>query len=615
MPDRISLLPDAVANQIAAGEVVQRPASLVKELLENAIDAQAKHIDLIIKDAGRTLVQVIDDGCGMSTTDARLSFERHATSKIKTTDDLFHIATKGFRGEALASIAAVAQVELKSKTEGAETATHLQIQGSEVVKQDRTQAAKGTSIAVKQLFYNVPARRNFLKSDAVELRHSIDEFQRIALSHPEVSLNMRHNDKELFNLPQAKLRQRIVNIFGRKINDKLVPIEEQTAIVKITGFIGKSDAAKKKRGEQFFFVNHRFVRNPYLNHAIVDAYKDLINTGHHPSYFIYFSLDPAKIDINIHPTKTEVKFEDEKAIYAILRSSVRHALGLYNVTPSLDFSSNPELEISNPDTRPVREPKVQVDQNFNPFSNSPRRQDPSPAESQAWQKLYDETRKPTPETQARSAPQAQSTTQAQSAPQAQPRTQASIPLQGQQKYFQVHECYILTQVKNGLLLIHQHRAHQRILYDKFLKALQQTNVLSQRLLFPIDIELRTPEIETFEVLRDELLNIGFDFELKQRVLSIHSTPVELKPEQVRPSLEQLLEEVQNNDLTQAKLKESTALVLATRAAIQKGQSLSRAEMHELADTLFASPEHSFSPRGKRIYNILSLDEIAKRLQG
>ena len=370
MADIIQLLPDHVANQIAAGEVVQRPASIVKELLENAIDAGASIIKLIIKDAGKTLVQVIDDGKGMSITDARLSFERHATSKIRTADDLFQLHTKGFRGEALASIAAIAHVELKTKQEQDDVGTAIIIEGSHVVSQEVVVTPKGASISVKNLFFNIPARRNFLKSNTVELRHVIDEFHRVALAHPDISFALYNNGSESFSLPISNYRQRIVNIFGNKTNEKLVPVEEDTEVLEISGFVGKPEFAKKTRGEQYFFVNNRFIKSAYLNHAIASAFDGLLKSGTHPSYFLNLTVDPQSIDINIHPTKTEIKFDDEHTLYALLRSAVKHSLGQFNIAPVLDFERDPNLDTpysyGDTDTGP---PKVEVDRSFNPFQD------------------------------------------------------------------------------------------------------------------------------------------------------------------------------------------------------------------------------------------------------
>ncbi len=371
MADIIQLLPDHVANQIAAGEVVQRPASVVKELLENAIDANATVIKLIIKDAGKTLVQVIDNGKGMSTTDARLSFERHATSKIRTADDLFHLHTKGFRGEALASIAAIAHVELKTKQEQDEVGNSIVIEGSSVVSQEIVVTPKGTSISVKNLFFNIPARRNFLKSNTVELRHVIDEFHRVALAHPNISFALYNNGSETFNLPISNYRQRIVNIFGNKTNEKLVPVEEETEVLKISGFVGKPEYAKKTRGEQYFFVNDRFIKSPYLNHAISSAFEGLLKSGNHPSYFLNLTVNPQTIDINIHPTKTEIKFDDEHTLYALLRSAVKHSLGQFNIAPVLDFERDASLDTPyHFNNKESSTPVIEVDRSFNPFKES-----------------------------------------------------------------------------------------------------------------------------------------------------------------------------------------------------------------------------------------------------
>ena len=368
MADIIQLLPDHVANQIAAGEVVQRPASVVKELLENAIDADATIIKLIVKDAGKTLIQVIDNGKGMSSTDARLSFERHATSKIRTANDLFQLHTKGFRGEALASIAAIAHVALKTKTEIDDVGHAIEIEGSKVISQNIIVTPKGTSVAVKNLFFNIPARRNFLKSNTVELRHVIDEFHRVALTHPSINFAMYNNGSETFNLPISNFRQRIVNIFGSKINEKLVPVTENTEVLKISGFVGKPEFARKTRSEQYFFVNNRFIKSAYLNHAIASAFEGLLKSGMHPSYFLHLEVDPQTIDINIHPTKTEIKFDDEHTLYALLRSAVKHSLGQFNIAPVLDFNRDPSLDTPYAYNKtPINTPKIEVDKSYNPF--------------------------------------------------------------------------------------------------------------------------------------------------------------------------------------------------------------------------------------------------------
>jgi len=392
MPDIIQLLPDHVANQIAAGEVVQRPSSVVKELLENAIDAQATSIKLIIKEAGRTLIQVIDNGNGMSQTDARLSFERHATSKIKKAEDLFNIHTKGFRGEALASIAAISHVDLKTKQENQELGTHIKIEGSTVTSQENVSASKGTSVAVKNLFYNIPARRNFLKSNSVETRHIINEFQRVALAHAGIAFSFFHNNNEIYNLVSTNLRQRIVAILGKKTNERLVPINEVTDLVEIHGYVTKPEFAKKKRGEQFFFVNNRFIKNAYLNHAVTNAFENLLASGYHPTYFLYLKVPSKSIDINIHPTKTEIKFDDEKSLYAIIRATIKHSLGQYNVAPVLDFERKASFDTPYDfKDKKTSTPKVSVDSNFNPFKSEEQRSIKFPfkrGNSAHWKSLY-----------------------------------------------------------------------------------------------------------------------------------------------------------------------------------------------------------------------------------
>lgn len=393
MTDVIQLLPDHVANQIAAGEVVQRPASVIKELLENAIDAKARNIQVFIKEAGKILIKIVDDGVGMSVTDARLSFERHATSKIRSAQDLFSLQTKGFRGEALASIAAIAHVELRTKRSEDEIGTCIKIEGSEVVSQEPCSTTTGTSISVKNLFYNIPARRNFLKSDTVETRHIVDEFQRVALAHPDIAFTLIHNSGELFQLPATKYRQRINNIFGGKTNEKLVPVNEDTEILKISGFVGKPEFARRTRGEQFFFVNDRFIKSPYLNHAVTAAFEGLLKDGAYPSYFLYLKVDPKSIDINIHPTKTEIKFDDEHALYAMLRSAIKHSLGQFSVAPVLDFERDPTMDTPyHYENRQVSTPKIEVDRNFNPFRTEGGEKNSSfggfKKESGSWEGLY-----------------------------------------------------------------------------------------------------------------------------------------------------------------------------------------------------------------------------------
>lgn len=593
MSDIIQLLPDHVANQIAAGEVVQRPASVVKELLENSIDAGATSIKLILKDAGKTLIQVIDNGKGMSVTDARLSFERHATSKIRSAEDLFQLHTKGFRGEALASIAAIAHVEMKTKLEDQDLGTHIKIEGSKVTYQEMTSSPTGTSISVKNLFYNIPARRNFLKSDTVETRHIIDEFQRVALAHPEIAFSLHHNNNEVYRLIESNLRKRVVSIFGSKMNEKLVPIEEETEMMTINGFVAKPEFAKKKRGEQFFFVNNRFVKSSYLNHAVVTAFENLLEQGCHPSYFLYLTVPTKSIDINIHPTKTEIKFDDEKALYAILRATVKHSLGQYSIAPVLDFNRDSTLDtpydFSKKTSNPSM-PKIIVDPTFNPFEKSSR---PSSGynpkkETTSWESLYVETQ----------------------------------PLQTQEelfqeettvnsKTFQIQKKYLLSSIKSGMVLIHQSLAHQRVLYEEILAKGNDQEVNSQQLLFPITISFSSAEIETIYTLKSDLESIGFDFdEFTKESVTIKGTPTSISETKVTSILEELLENV-NLDVPESDYHpfDMMAKSLAKSLSVKTGTYLSQKEQETLVNDLFSCKEPSLSPDGRATFKTLTLQEI------
>ena len=505
MSSIIQLLPDHVANQIAAGEVVQRPASVVKELLENAIDAGATNIKLICKEAGKVLIQVIDNGKGMSVTDARLCFERHATSKIRQAEDLFDLHTKGFRGEALASIAAIAHVELKTKQDQEELGTHIIIEGSKFISQDVAVLPKGTSFLVKNLFFNIPARRNFLKSDIVEFRYVTDEFQRVALAHPNIHFTFYHNGSELFNLPQTNARQRIVNVFSGKTNEKLVPVQEITDILSIQGFIGKPEFAKKNRGEQFFFVNDRYIKSSYLHHAIMNAYEGLLRDGSQPSYFLYLNVPPHTIDINIHPTKTEIKFDDEQALYAILRAAVKHSLGQFNVAPTLDFERDFNLDTPyNYQNAKGATPTIQIDSNFNPFQeekdagsfNYKTKNQAQPH----WESLYvgldTQTTDLSFESEAVSSALF-SEFEIEKAP---------------TSTYQLHKKYIVSPIKSGMLIIHQQRAHQRVLYEKFLKNLTLRQANSQQLLFPLTLQFSGNDLVLLQEIRESLENTGFMFD-------------------------------------------------------------------------------------------------------
>ncbi|MBP0904376.1 DNA mismatch repair endonuclease MutL [Mariniflexile gromovii] len=614
MADIIQLLPDHVANQIAAGEVVQRPASVVKELLENAIDANATVIKLIIKDAGKTLVQVIDNGKGMSTTDARLSFERHATSKIRTADDLFHLNTKGFRGEALASIAAIAHVELKTKQENDEVGNSIVIEGSTIVSQEVVVTPKGTSVSVKNLFFNIPARRNFLKSNTVELRHVFDEFHRVALAHPTISFAMYNNGSESFNLPISNYRQRIVNIFGNKTNEKLVPVEEDTEVLKIAGFVGKPEYAKKTRGEQYFFVNNRFIKSPYLNHAISSAFEGLLKSGNHPSYFLNLTVNPETIDINIHPTKTEIKFDDEHTIYALLRSAVKHSLGQFNIAPVLDFERDASLDTPyNFNNKETSSPVIEVDRSFNPFKESYtsgkqttafKKQTPT-----NWDSLYvgleskgtktehdfSEVHFETEETTISAFSDANKIEQSKTT-------------------YQLHNKYIVSTIKSGMLVIDQHRAHQRILYEDFLKSLTIKEGVSQQLLFPLELHFSSQEIQIIHQLKEDLEHTGFVFSnVNSETIEITGVPISVPESEVSIILEQLISDVENEvPDTHFSATDLLAKSMAKSLAIKKGQSLLKDEQEHLVNKLFACKEPNVSPTNRTTFITMSVDELDKK---
>ena len=612
MSDVIKLLPDAVANQIAAGEVIQRPASAVKELLENAIDAGADNISLIIKDAGKALIQVVDNGFGMSETDARLSFERHATSKIKNADDLFNLNTKGFRGEALASIAAIAQVELKTKVEGNDLGTQIIIEGSEVKEQEVCSCAKGTSFSIKNLFFNVPARRNFLKSNPVEIKHIIEEFQRVAMVHADIAFSMYNNGNEVFNLKKGSYRQRIVGIFGEKYNQKLVPVEEDTDIVGITGFVGKPEFAKKTRGEQYFFVNERFIKNSYLNHAVNNAFDQLLSKDQHPSYFLKLTIDPAKIDINIHPTKTEIKFEDERAIYAIIRTAVKQALGKHNIAPTLDFDQESSFNVPlmrNSD--PVKAPTIKVNTSYNPFaekSSAPSR--PKPQSTKNWESLYSsfeqETEQLIPEVEEKIVED-------------EPMEQQQVISTSwedeehdeQQTLIQLHNKFILGQLKSGSLIIDQERAHTRILFEQYIQNFALGKGATQQLLFPETIDFTTADAELLNELQAEIKTLGFDFEkMGKSSFVVSGVPTELKEQNIKKTIEGLLEQFKLNE-SELKLKkhENLAISMARSASVRSGKKLSYEEMKALVDQLFSCEMPYSLPNGKPTIITLNLDDL------
>ncbi|HMR17766.1 MAG TPA: DNA mismatch repair endonuclease MutL [Sphingobacterium sp.] len=616
MSDIIQLLPDAVANQIAAGEVVQRPSSAVKELIENAIDAGADRIKLIIKDAGKTLIQVIDNGCGMSVTDARLCFERHATSKIRKSEDLFAIRTMGFRGEAMASIAAIAQVELKTRRIEDELGTVIQIEGSKVINQSPEALPHGTSIAVKNLFYNVPARRNFLKSNSVETRHIIDEFQRVALAHPNLFFSFHNDGNEIFHLTPGTLKQRIIHLFGNNYNQRLVPVEEDTTIITVNGFIGKPEFAKKTRGEQFFFVNKRFVRDPYLNHAVMGAYEDILPADSYPFYVLFIDIDPAKIDINVHPTKTEIKYEDEKAIYAILKSTVKRSIGRYNISPSLDF--NQETSFSNFITpKPLDEiqaPTISFNPNFNPFDNkdnAPRSGSASrsadyvsslerkTAIPQNWDSLYQITEQ-------------EQTQQLPLLPENNEDDSTSFTTEHRKQFFQIHRRYIVSQIHSGFILIDQQAAHERILFEQYLEQLEQHKGTSQQSLFPVTIELNAADFALMTDLLPDLQTLGFQLRpFGKTTYIIDGIPADLGNNVNEATvIEKLLEDIKNNksDL-QVDKRQNLARSLAKSAALKSGTALSNEEMAELIDKLFACQSPNISVGGKPTLVTFTLQDL------
>ncbi len=614
MADIIQLLPDHVANQIAAGEVVQRPSSVVKELIENAIDAGASSIKLIIKDAGKTLIQVIDDGKGMSVTDARLSFERHATSKIRTADDLFRLNTKGFRGEALASIAAIAHVELKTKQEHDDVGHTIIIEGSKVVSQDVVVTPKGTSIAVKNLFFNIPARRNFLKSNTVELRHIIDEFHRVALAHPKISFAMYNNGSESFNLPVSNYRQRIVNIFGNKTNEKLVPVEEDTEVLKISGFVGKPEFAKKTRGEQYFFVNNRFIKSAYLNHAIGSAFDGLLKTGTHASYFLYLSVDPQSIDINIHPTKTEIKFDDEHTLYALLRSAVKHSLGQFNIAPILDFERDSNLDVPyNYNKDAIHTPKVEVDSHFNPFQEEKSaptgRMSYKKEPAVSWESLYVGL-----ESKGTKSQQDFSEVHFESEESTASMFEDDKQVEQVHTTYQLHKKYIVSTIKSGMLLIDQHRAHQRILYEDFLQHLTVKEAASQQLLFPLELHYSTQEISVIVQLKEDLEHTGFIFSnISEDAVEIKGVPIGVPESEVSIILEQLISDVEN-EVPDSNFSATDLLAksMAKSLAIKTGQGLQKDEQEHLVNKLFACKEPNVSPANKTTFITVSIDELDKK---
>ncbi len=639
MSSIIQLLPDHVANQIAAGEVVQRPASVVKELLENAVDAKATDIKLIIKDAGKSLVQVIDNGVGMTVTDARLCFERHATSKIRQAEDLFSLATKGFRGEALASIAAIAHMEMKTKQEEDELGTHIIIEGSKFVSQEVAVLPKGTSFAVKNLFFNIPARRNFLKSDTVEFRHVMDEFQRVALAHPNIHFSFYHNGSELYNLPAAGYRQRIVGIMSGKTNEKLVPVNEDTEIINVQGFVCKPEFAKKNRGEQFFFVNDRFIKSGYLHHAVMAAYDGLLKDGSQPSYFLYLQVPPNTIDINIHPTKTEIKFDDEQALYAILRASIKHSLGQFNVAPVLDFDrdSNLDTPYHYKDVE-AEVPTIQVDGTFNPFTDDKTNQhyakagsgsssgyssgSSSSSNSSSSYSGYSKRVEPTVSWESLYVGlDIENAESIESSPFTFENEEVTSSLfnddeveQATQKTYQIHKKYIVSPIKSGMIIVDQQRAHQRILYEQFLLNMTVNQASSQKLLFPLDLFYSSTEMKLIEELKPSLETTGFIFEeAKTDHIVISGIPVNITESEVSLVIEQLLSDLQDGIPASSYSQNDTiAKSMAKSLAVKTGSYLTEKEQDNLVNGLFACKDPNISPFQKPTFITMRVEDIDKK---
>lgn len=598
--DIIKLLPDSVANQIAAGEVIQRPASVVKELMENALDAGATQIDLFVKDAGRTMITVIDNGRGMSETDARLCFERHATSKIKKAEDIFTIRTMGFRGEALASIAAVAQVELMTRREDDELGTKILIEGSVVKEQMPKPMSVGSNFTIKNLFFNIPARRNFLKSNDVEMRHITDEFFRVAMMNPEVAFSLTNNDKEIYHLSKGNLKQRIVGLYGKDYDKKIIPVQQETETASINGFIVKPEFLRKTRGEQYFFVNKRFIKHAYLHHAIENAYQELIPKDCFPGYFVNIEIDPKEIDVNIHPTKTEVNFQDVKLIYAILHSAVRKAIGQNNLAPLIDFDVSPELGIDFGDIsrmdRPVVEPKVDINPGFNPFKVNPQ-----PRHSSGnWRIMYEDNN----DTVASNVNKISNFDEV-----------TTNTMESKSLYIQLQQSFIITTVKSGLLVVDQNLAHKRVLYEKFLREMDNSVEASQQELFPQHVTLCYNDASLLKEIMPDLEKIGFRIQqMNSSTFVINGTPADSKTNDAVALLEKILDMYKTN-MTDLKLdkKLNLARSLASQMAIKQGQSLSPIEMQDLVDRLFGCAVSEISPDGKKIYTILNVNEIKTRL--
>ncbi len=595
MSDIIQLLPDSIANQIAAGEVVQRPASAVKELMENSIDAGATSITLVVREAGKTLIQVIDNGMGMSETDARMSLERHATSKIRSAEDLFSLRTKGFRGEALASIAAVSQMEIRTRLSDHELGTCIVVEGSEVKRQEPVACEKGTSISVKNLFYNIPARRNFLKSNPVELRHIVDEFQRLALAHPDIAFTLLQTDEVMYDLPPGKLGQRIVNLFGKSYKEQLAACQEETDLLKVQGYVGRPEFARKTRGEQFFFVNQRFIRSNYLHHAVMKAFEGLLPDNSFPFYVLFIDIDPKHIDVNVHPTKTEIKFDDERSVYAVILSAVRQAIGSHNLTPAIDFNSDVNI-ISKLTQEASRSKDVYFDERFSTLSGNR-------SNVGNWEKLFEQSRNFSPPAPQPQVLRFESSANQSDAPEEIPA--AERPL------VQIHHRYILRQVRSGLMILDQQYAHERILYEKFLKQLQNGSAESQQDLFPQTVTLNAADFALVQEMEQEIFALGFRWEIfGKNTLLINGVPSNLSTTNGKALFEGLIEQFKvNQSELSVPIRDNLARSLARRACIRAGQKLAEREMQALIDGLFACSNSNYTPDGVPTFIIFDLRKI------
>jgi DNA mismatch repair protein MutL len=616
LPDKILLLPDNIANQIAAGEVIQRPASAVKELLENAVDAGATEIKLIINDAGKSLVQVIDNGGGMSETDARMSFERHATSKITTIEDLFHIKTMGFRGEALASIAAVAQVELKTKRLDDETGTYIEIENSVVKKQEPIASVEGTSIAMKNLFFNVPARRNFLKSNTAEMRHIVDEFTRVALAFPQIFFSLTANNQQIFHLEPGNLKQRILQLLGNTYNTKLVTVKEDTDYMNIYGFVGKPDTAKKTRGDQYFFVNNRFIKSAYLNHAVMNAYQEMITKDAFPMYVLFIDLDPTQVDVNVHPTKQEIKFEDEKIIYAFVQAAVKHALAQFSVTPTLDFELDANIQQLSSIQQPFTEDKksaVAAGSIFQGFTEKHKAHFIEPtkrSELKHWREFY--------ESPASRVQSSESKTNLQPLNEEHSKTFNLQPSTfNPETLTQLHNEYILSQTANGFILINQQAAHERIIYERLQEAGKGKAVATQRSMFPVTIELAPADSVLLEELMSDLQQLGYMIEpFGKNTFVVQGTPADVTQGNEKQVIDSMLEQFKHfsNEMKFSK-REKLIRSLAWQQSIKAGRQLNEKEMQGLVNDLFQCKQPNIAPGGNPTYLEFKNEQIEKMFGG